>query len=102
MHNQYITQIKSIIGEIEKTNALLANFNDSEDIVDITVKSQIQRKKKNLFKELLSVLLASNLNISSYETLYQKTINFLKNDEDNMILSSDFKHDIKKAEELLF
>ncbi len=101
MNNQYILQIKSIISEIEKTNELLKNFIGSTDIVDITMNKQINRKKTKLFKELLTVLISSNLSISSYENLYKKIITFLKNNEEQTIVSYDFKKNIQKAETLI-
>lgn len=101
MNNHNVLQIKSIISEIEKTNELLKNFTGSTDIVDITVSKQMNRKKKRLFKELLTALLSSNLSVSSYENLYLKIIAFLKNNEEQTIISSDFKMNIKKAEALI-
>lgn len=62
----------------------------------------MNRKKKELFKELLTTLLSSNLSISAYEQLYLKIIKYLKNnEEENMIVSNDFRTNIEKAEALL-
>ena len=101
MNNQLVFEIQSITKEIEKNSNILGILSKGKDPMDKIMVKQFNRQKRNLYKELAAKLIQSNLNISHYENLYNRIMDYLKKEERQVHLPKDIQHSFTKAEQLL-
>lgn len=62
--NQEKFEIQSIIKEIQNNKDLLKTLSSGKDPMDKIMINQFRRQKRNLYEELTSKLIQSNLNVS--------------------------------------
>jgi hypothetical protein len=101
MRDKAFIHLSTIIEEIELTDKLLSNLNGLEESVDETLLAEMQRKKRNLIKKMLTKMIELGLGFRQFESLYQKIFDFLKSGEKDIDIPIEFKKNVIKAERLL-
>ncbi|MFK7933219.1 MAG: hypothetical protein AB8G22_06890 [Saprospiraceae bacterium] len=98
MDNEKYYLIVSIIEEIEKTDTLLKKLNAlPQEAGSKCINSQIERKKRSLYQELLLELVNSKLQISEFKGLYHKIITYLGEKDVAQTIPAEQKAIIQKA-----
>jgi len=98
MDKEILLEINGIIGEIEHHNDLISKIYVKDDPIFQSVILQTERKKKKLYKKLLNLLIQSNLH---FEDLNQEIINYLKKDQETVVIEKDFATSLQKARKML-
>lgn len=101
MDKKIFSEIASIIEDIEGIDKTIKQLGEANDKVILSAVSQFEFKKKNLIKEVLAILIQSNVSASHYEELSKKIINYLKKDDAEKVISPDFIGQIRKMERML-
>ncbi|HFA51102.1 MAG TPA: hypothetical protein ENJ95_18980 [Bacteroidetes bacterium] len=98
MDKKTLIGIKAIIEEIEGFSNLIQKIDVKEDPVFQSVITQIEWKKKKRYKELLGLLIQSNI---YFEDLNKEIMDYLKKDEKPTVIEKHFASKLQKARKML-
>lgn len=98
MDKKIQNEVKSIIEEIEGFDELIRQIQEGDEPMFSSVVRQIEQKKKRRYKELLGVLLQSNIH---FEELNESIVKYLKKDVSAKVIEEDFASQLQKAKRML-
>lgn len=98
MDKKIQNEVKSIIEEIEGFDELIRQIQEGDEPMFSSVVRQIEQKKKRRYKELLGVLLQSNIH---FEELNEAIVKYLKKDVSAKVIEEDFASQLQKAKRML-
>jgi len=94
-------KINTLVREIKETEAMVRLHGKKQNTVDTLMLQQFQRRQQSLAKELLVLLLQSDLSLKSVEPTITSILTYLRQFDQEELISNQLREHLSEASRAL-